>query len=124
MVTADVVLFVLLQGWRLDVPSMPRLAEVAAWRGTRPAAAAPEGSITSSNQQQRQEAAGVESPMSGSPPPPPEGQQQQQHDIQAVQQQQQQDGRPDVDSVLGRPPPSAAIFHGGYYTQADVAKVC
>jgi hypothetical protein len=26
--------------------------------------------------------------------------------------------------VLGRPPPSAAVYHGGYYSQEDVAQVC
>jgi hypothetical protein len=118
-------LCVCVQGWRLDVPSMPRLSEVAAWRGTRPAAAAaPAGSTGSSEQQQQQRG---ESPMSESPPSPPSNsnqqQQQQQPPSAQQQQQQQQDDRRDPSSVLGRPPPSAAIYHGGYYTQEDVAQV-
>lgn len=103
------------------MPSMPRLAEVAAWRGTRPAAAAPTGSTGSSEQQQQHRG---ESPMSESQPSPPsDSQQQQQPPSSAQQQQQLQDDRRDPSSVLGRPPPSAAIYHGGYYTQEDVAQV-
>ena len=52
-----------------------------------------------------------------------QGQQQQQQPQQQQQQQHQGRDGPDVGSVLGRPPPSAAVFHGGYYSEADVAQV-
>lgn len=96
-------LLAVLQGWRLDVPALPRLAEVAAWRGTPPS-----NNSNNHDQQQHQQ------------------QQQEEHEQQPDPQQQQAPAAAPADSskgVLGRTAPSAAMYHGGCYSPADVAAI-
>ncbi|WIA17432.1 hypothetical protein OEZ85_014282 [Tetradesmus obliquus] len=128
------------QGWRLEVPSLPRLAEVGSVRGTPPsiiplpshnsssssATTASQQDDSSQQQQQQQEQMQED----------PQQQQQQDADEQAAadaeQQQQQREGTPPADaaaaaaaaaSICRRAVPTAAAYHGGYYSSADVAAV-
>uniref|UniRef100_A0A383VT24 beta-N-acetylhexosaminidase n=1 Tax=Tetradesmus obliquus TaxID=3088 RepID=A0A383VT24_TETOB len=133
------------QGWRLEVPSLPRLAEVGSVRGTPPSiiplpshnsssssattASQQDGSSQQQQQQEQQQQMQEDSPQQ---------QQQQQQDADeqdatdAGQQQEQREGTPPADaaaaaaaaaSICRRAVPTAAAFHGGYYSSADVAAV-
>jgi N-acetyl-beta-hexosaminidase len=118
-----------LQGWRLEVPSLPRLAEVGAFRGTPPSIiplpshSNSSSATTASQQQEQQEQQQMQEDL----------QQQEtdtQHAAEPEQQQQQREGMPPVDpaaaaaaSICRKAVPTAAAYHGGYYSQADVATV-
>jgi N-acetyl-beta-hexosaminidase len=115
--------FVLLQGWRLEVPSLPRLAEVGAFRGTPP-------SIIPLPSHSNSSSATTTSQPEDSSQQQQQQQQEMQEDAQQQQQQQQREGTPSSDaaaaaaaSICRRAVPTAAAYHGGYYSRDDVATV-
>jgi N-acetyl-beta-hexosaminidase len=117
--------YCVLQGWRLEVPSLPRLAEVGAFRGTPPSIVPLPSSHSNSSS-----ATTASQPDSSSNPQEQQQQQMQEDQPPVDQQQQQREGTPSAAaaaasaaSICRRAVPTAAAYHGGYYSTADVAAV-
>jgi hypothetical protein len=119
------------QGWRLEVPALPRLAEVAAWRGSSTTSSTSSSSKQQdlsqqphqAEQQQQQQQTGLNQTELGS------------NCVAAAAPAAQAEQGPVANAasvdypgaaaagIMGRITPSAASYHGGYYSMADVAQV-
>lgn len=127
------------QGWRLEVPSLPRLAGVGAFRGTPPSIIPlPPHAATNSNSSTTTTASQSHSSSQQQMQQQDEQQLARAADTAAVEVQAQPGAAVDTPSpsaatpeaaaaatasICGRAVPTAAAYHGGYYSMDDVAVV-